>query len=354
MLVVDPVSDPVAAKLSRENPDRITLVRNDAMPSGTGAMLRAMDTCCREPHALVVPLRADDQLLGRSALTRLRDLAMTGKHVVAAPTFGDGDLEMDVVAGRLDRMRPAPSRDGVSGLLADLWSEDAAWCQTPLIARGRPLVKLQPGPGCKPASACRPLPIGRLLADLGDRWVVFVRHAAKAPGSRFLDLRANRARGLSRAGRHEVAALGEALLHPPDVILTSPVVRARQTAEGVAQSVGASVDVVEAPELLCGRFHDHDRWLELKRVLGWEQLVRRWIAGEIPQSVTTPAVDALRQLVQKVFQVATERRSRRTFVVTQGYVNTGLFHLFHGRIDFSGGPLYGFQLQPEDLTKLLK
>ena len=61
----------------------------------------------------------------------------------------------------------------------------------------------------------RPLPIGKLIPDLGERWVIFVRHAAKASGSRFLDLDANRSRGLSDAGWDEVAALGKALFPPP-------------------------------------------------------------------------------------------------------------------------------------------
>ncbi len=57
------------------------------------------------------------------------------------------------------------------------------------------------------------------------------------------------ARELTREGRDQARALGAALAalpHPPRLVLTSPLVRARQTAEAIGDATGATVRTEEA------------------------------------------------------------------------------------------------------------
>lgn len=68
------------------------------------------------------------------------------------------------------------------------------------------------------------------------------RHAKAAPGE------PDAARELAPEGREQALALGELLAARPDVpvlVLSSPVVRARQTAEAIARATGAALRIEE-------------------------------------------------------------------------------------------------------------
>jgi phosphohistidine phosphatase len=68
--------------------------------------------------------------------------------------------------------------------------------------------------------------------------VFLVRHAHADPGD------PDELRALSERGRHEAAALADRLAAheaPPKRVLTSPLVRARETADAIAARTGAEV-----------------------------------------------------------------------------------------------------------------
>jgi phosphohistidine phosphatase len=70
--------------------------------------------------------------------------------------------------------------------------------------------------------------------------VFLIRHAHAEKGD------PDALRPLSSRGRDEARALGEKLAgnaKPPQLVLTSPLLRARQTADAVAQATGAKVSV---------------------------------------------------------------------------------------------------------------
>ena len=72
--------------------------------------------------------------------------------------------------------------------------------------------------------------------------VYLVRHAHAQSGD------PDELRPLSKRGRAEAAALGEKLAaspRPPQVVVTSPLVRARETAEQIAEATGAELRVEE-------------------------------------------------------------------------------------------------------------
>ena len=70
--------------------------------------------------------------------------------------------------------------------------------------------------------------------------VYLCRHAKAAPGE------PDEARELSGKGRRQATELGERLAslpEPPVVVLSSPLVRARQTAEAIAAATGAPLEL---------------------------------------------------------------------------------------------------------------
>jgi phosphohistidine phosphatase len=70
--------------------------------------------------------------------------------------------------------------------------------------------------------------------------VYLCRHAKAAPGE------PDDLRGLTGKGLRQAEALGErlaALASPPALVLSSPLVRARQTAEAIASATGAPLEI---------------------------------------------------------------------------------------------------------------
>jgi phosphohistidine phosphatase SixA len=68
--------------------------------------------------------------------------------------------------------------------------------------------------------------------------LIVVRHAEAAPGD------PDELRPLTPSGRDAARVLGEQLAQEPiDLILTSPLLRARETADAIARSVHAPVEV---------------------------------------------------------------------------------------------------------------
>ena len=75
---------------------------------------------------------------------------------------------------------------------------------------------------------------------LGSVRVYLCRHAKAAPGE------PDDLRELTGKGRRQAEALGEqlaALPDPPALVLSSPLVRARQTAEAIASATGAPIEI---------------------------------------------------------------------------------------------------------------
>jgi phosphohistidine phosphatase len=70
--------------------------------------------------------------------------------------------------------------------------------------------------------------------------LILVRHAHADPGD------PDELRPLSARGREEARALGERLAaHQPDAVVSSPLLRARETAAAIARAAGAEVLIDE-------------------------------------------------------------------------------------------------------------
>ena len=189
------------------------------------------------------------------------------------------------------------------------------------------------------------LPPGELLEALERRpparsVVIALRHAEKEwmrPNASAADLDdaplTDRARG-------EVSGFVADLPIKPAVVLTSPLPRCRATARLIADALSDSVHAVVLDELLGAPFHQRGAWHELKRKLGWSQLVARWLSGEIDRAVVLPFAEWLPTALRAIQQNTAPGGA--TIVVTQGYLNTAFGYHLTGRIEYRGGPLHGF------------
>ena len=170
--------------------------------------------------------------------------------------------------------------------------------------------------------------------------IIALRHAEKewmrpnAPATELDDA------PLTDGARGEVSGFVGDLPVKPSVVLTSPLPRCRATARLIADASGNGVQVVVLDELLGAPFQQRGSWLELKRQLGWSQLVARWLSGEIDRSVVLPFAEWLPTALGAIRRNAAPEGA--TIIVTQGYLNTAFGYHLTGRIEYRGGPLHGF------------
>ncbi len=121
-------------------------------------------------------------------------------------------------------------------------------------------------------------------------------HEGRFSGRNELPLDAHglgQARGISR----HIAALP-----PVDLVLSSPLIRARQTADAIVERVGGQVEIVE--DLVEMEFGEWEGLTLAEAHLKWPEAIRAWLAGEVAPpggesfgQVTERALRAIEQII---------------------------------------------------------
>jgi len=145
---------------------------------------------------------------------------------------------------------------------------------------------------------------------------------------------------LSEVGADEVAQFGRELPIRPARILCSPLPRCQQTASILAEHTGAEAEIIVVKELLGAPFHQREDWQRLKKLLGWSQLVARWLNGEVQRSCVVPYEEWLPGALDAIDR--TRSPEGWTIMVTQGYLNSAFCYHLTKRIEYRGGALHGF------------
>lgn len=148
--------------------------------------------------------------------------------------------------------------------------------------------------------------------------LILIRHA-EATGQ---DDRAE----LTPSGTKDAGVLGAMLAHEPaDVLVSSPMRRAFQTAQAISSATGLAVRVdgrlVERTLTALPR----DDWMELLRD-SFEQVEQRFYDGETSQEATRRALWAISDLVRQGFS--------RPILVTHGNLLTLILRHFRPEIGF--------------------
>ncbi|NUM32967.1 MAG: hypothetical protein HUU50_00340 [Candidatus Brocadiae bacterium] len=178
-----------------------------------------------------------------------------------------------------------------------------------------------------------------------ERFVLVLRHAEKDVISPYATLSENYKASILSSSKNEVLKFASYLPQTPKVILTSPIDRCYQTALLIQQGVGGKAKIITLEELLGGKFFQHEEWVEMKKKYGWSQLVANWISGKISSSIVTPYNEWVNHAIQSIKKYTDP--TGFSIILTQGYLNTAFCYYLTGRMEFSGGALYGF-IWPKD------
>jgi broad specificity phosphatase PhoE len=134
---------------------------------------------------------------------------------------------------------------------------------------------------------------------LRDGAILFLRHAER-PTFAGLTAQQKHEVSLTARGRDTAAELGRCA-GPSVRLVCSTVPRAIETAEAIAS--GAGVDpaaILQTPHLMRFLATEPDHYEEVKRRLGWTELMASWMDGSLPRGVLVPCEQVSRHALEAV------------------------------------------------------
>jgi broad specificity phosphatase PhoE/SAM-dependent methyltransferase len=316
--------------------NRLTLLQPRERRGQLANTVLAVRHVCVNPDTVIVTLDLDDALIGSQVAERVADahwngaevtvgsMLRTDKHVEYPVTFDEprsnrgGNCWQHLRSFRKRLFDAIPDHelriDGAYAEIAVDWSfmlpivemaTHPEWIREPLYlyepsglgkgsaqrAREREVSVLARRPS---RSWARGKPMSTLLrpdqveADLlRDGAILFIRHSER-PSFAGLTSQQKHEVALTPRGREMALSLGRRVGRSARLV-TSPVPRSVGTARAIAVGAGSDPSaILQAAQLTRFRATESEHYEELKRRLGWVELVTSWMDGSLPTGVLVP------------------------------------------------------------------
>jgi broad specificity phosphatase PhoE/glycosyltransferase involved in cell wall biosynthesis len=329
--------------------DRVTLLQPREHRGQLANTVLAVRHICVDPDTVVVTLDLDDALIGRNVAERLLaahrngadvtigSMLRTDKHAEYAASFDEprrnrgGNCWQHVRSFRKRLFDAIPDHElRIDGEYVDIavdWSfmlpivemaERPEWIQQPLylyepsgLGKGYDRCAREQQIGVltrrHSRSWARGKPTSTLLtphdviaARLQEGAILFVRHSERGSfAGASAQLQPHVA--LTVRGRRSAEALGRALGRRPFTLASSSVPRAMETAEAIASGAGLDpATIVHTLQLARFVAAGPERYADLKRRLGWTELMTMWMEGSLPRGILIPCEQAAREALEAV------------------------------------------------------
>jgi broad specificity phosphatase PhoE len=132
---------------------------------------------------------------------------------------------------------------------------------------------------------------------LQDGAILFVRHSER-PSFAGLTAQQKHEVSLTARGRQMATELGQRV-GPSVRLASSSVPRAIETAEAIALGAGLdSAAILQTPSLMQFLSTRPEHYEEVKRRLGWTELMASWMDGSLPGGVLVPCEQVARQVLE--------------------------------------------------------
>ncbi|MBL8862835.1 MAG: glycosyltransferase [Planctomycetes bacterium] len=129
--------------------------------------------------------------------------------------------------------------------------------------------------------------------------ILFVRHSER-PSFAGLTAQQKHEVSLTARGREMAAEFGRCVGRSVR-LASSPVPRAMKTAEAIASGAGLDpAAIMQTPHLMQFRATGPEHYEEVKRRLGWTELMASWMDGSLPRGVLVPCEQVARQALASV------------------------------------------------------
>ncbi len=395
-IVIDDASDELSrdylAMVLKPHRDRITLMQPRERRGQLANTVLAVRHVCVDPEAVIVTLDLDDALLGRGVARRVRaahrngadvtvgSMLRTDKHVAYPVTFEEprrargGNCWQHLRSFRKRLFDAVPDHElRLNGRYVDIavdWSfmlpivevaRQAEWIREPLYlyepsglgkgtqraareeqirtlvarpsrswARGMPRTTLLPGHAFAAAAGTEP-------------GILFLRHAER-PSFAGLTEREKHEVSLTPRGRDEARALGRQFGSAVR-LASSPVPRAVETAAALAEGAGIEAgSIVHLAELKLFLASGPEHYEDVKRRLGWTELMATWADGALPGGVLQPCEVVARAAIEGLLRAC---GPTRVVAVTHDFVVIALLAALRGErvtaVPYLGGLFVSLQ-----------
>jgi broad specificity phosphatase PhoE/glycosyltransferase involved in cell wall biosynthesis len=134
---------------------------------------------------------------------------------------------------------------------------------------------------------------------LQDGAILFVRHSER-PSFAGLTAQQKHEVSLTARGREMAADFGRCVGRSVQLV-SSPVARAMESAEAIASGAGLDpAAIVQTPHLMQFLATGPEHYEEVKRRLGWTELMASWMDGSLPRGVLLPCEQVARHALKAV------------------------------------------------------
>lgn len=371
----DGLSRDYLAMVLGQHRDRVTLLQPRERRGQLANTVLAVRHVCANPEAVIVTLDLDDALLGRGVARRILathrngadvtvgSMLRTDKHAVYPVTFDEprrargGNCWQHLRSFRKRLFDAVPDHElRLDGRYVDIavdWSfmlpivemaRQPEWIREPLYlyepsglgkceqraareeqiralvarpsrswARGMPRTTLLPGPAFAAAAWTEP-------------GILFLRHAER-PSFAGLTEREKHEVSLTPRGRDEAMALGRQFGSAVR-LASSPVPRAVETAAALAEGAGIDAgSIVHLAELKLFLASGPEHYEDVKRRLGWTELMATWADGTLPGGVLQPCEVVARRAIEALLRAC---GPTRVVAVTHDFVVIALLAALRG------------------------
>ncbi|GIK54141.1 MAG: hypothetical protein BroJett014_31140 [Planctomycetota bacterium] len=372
-VIIDDGSD----TLSRENlrialepwKDRCTLIQPRERRGQMTNLTLAIRHICTNPTSVIITLDLDDALIGPEVVARVAEeyargsevtvgsMLRTDKHVEYAVnldsprTARGGNVWQHLRTFRKYLFDAIPDQDlRVDGQYVDIavdWAfmlpivemaQRKSWLREPLylyepsgLGKGEDRAKREAQIAAIVAKPPRPrtrwsqqnalLEVPQVTEAIwGDTGGILIIRHGERPSFAGLSAEQKDAVHLTENGHAEAESLGRRLGRGV-AVMSSPVLRAVQTAEAVAR--GAGVDVqspTRLDSLVDFRVADLDDYELVKDRLGWAGLMRAWMDGSLMPGILVPCDQVVQRAIRDVVAAADRTNARRMVAVTHDFV----------------------------------
>lgn len=396
-VIVDDASDNSTPELIefliRGYKDKVTYIRNHERKGILANINRAIADFCINPYSVILILDADDMLLSEHILFNLHKYYLRGADMTVGSMFRLGKGIMPFVP---DFKNPRNRRGG------DVWMHlrtfrkylfdnvriedmkiDSQWVDkfteltymVPIVEMAKnpihikwPLYLYEPtqirdeehyrknkvtiehviraGSYRKPIKMpMTPIkPPGEQLSDITNNCnVIFIRHGEKDCSE------SNDSISISESGIKDCQIWGSVLPIKLDLILTSPALIAKQTAENIRDGNGSECPIKELIGLRSVSNLNNNKWNELKTEYGWKGLIERCKHGKLPIGAIKPYKEIAKTGMLEIKKIIADHDARNIMIITHDHLISLFAYYFFDRLESKVRNLHGFVVDCEAL-----
>ncbi|BAI61024.1 hypothetical protein MCP_0952 [Methanocella paludicola SANAE] len=376
---------------------KVTFIKNPSRKGVLQNIYDAIKNYCSNPYSVIIILDADDMLIGNSALNTIHRHYIAGADMTSGSTIR---MDKGYYDYKPDFAHPRNHRGG------DVWMHIRTFrkylfdriAQDDFINNGKwvdkfteltymvPIAEMASNPHhikvplylWEPTQARNKLhykmnretndfitsrkpynkvikpsitaisPPGEIINSLQPGQLIFIRHAERVRSDGRKDIISDDV-PLTNDGAIDCKTFGKHLPIKLDLIITSPALRAVQTAENIRAGNGSDCKIIPLESLRRLKIFNYKEWRRLKNKKGWHGTIQEWVAGKISDKVIYPYDSTIIEIIKSLNIEMDKHHSQNILVVSHNHVIDLLYYYYFNYLAKNVFHLNGFVIDRNEI-----